>query len=100
MPNLPLCFQFPQPPVAGLQYERSGSVKLATANNKTFTSQVSYTSRGITDAKCTQRTVLLPVKYKSQVASDVGIGVRCPPSSGPHFLDSTQSKSSESVSVS
>ncbi len=37
--------------------------RLVTTNNSTFTSQVSNTGRGVTDAKYTQRTLLLAVKY-------------------------------------
>ncbi|SFS13731.1 TonB-dependent Receptor Plug Domain [Granulicella pectinivorans] len=57
-------FNFLNHPLPGFSTSDLVSVKLQTADNKTFTSQVSNTNRGITDAKYTQRSILLAVKYK------------------------------------
>jgi hypothetical protein len=39
------------------------TLKLQTANNSTFTSQVNNSTRGITDTKFGQRTVQFALKY-------------------------------------
>jgi hypothetical protein len=57
-------FNFLNHPLPGFTTNDLVSVKLATANNIGFVPQVSNANRGITDAKYTQRTVLLAVKYK------------------------------------
>jgi hypothetical protein len=57
-------FNFLNHPLPGFSTSDLTSIKLTTTDNKSFTSQVPNTSRGITDAKYTQRTVLLAVKYK------------------------------------
>ncbi len=57
-------FNFLNHPLPGYSTSDLVTLKLSTPNDKTFASQVSNTNRGITDAKYTQRTVLLAVKYK------------------------------------
>jgi hypothetical protein len=57
-------FNFLNHPLPGYSTTDLVTLKLSTPNDKTFASQVSNTNRGITDAKYTQRTVLLAVKYK------------------------------------
>jgi hypothetical protein len=56
-------FNFLNHPLPG--YSTNGLVQpsLVTADNKTFTSAVSNMGRGVTDAKYTQRTMLLAIKY-------------------------------------
>ncbi len=57
-------FNFLNHPLPGFSTSDLTSIKLNTVDNKTFTSQVSNANRGITDAKYTQRTVLLAAKYR------------------------------------
>ncbi|QHN05358.1 TonB-dependent receptor [Granulicella sp. WH15] len=57
-------FNFLNHPLPGFSTSDLTSIKLNTADNKTFTSQVPNVNRGITDAKYTQRTLLLAVKYR------------------------------------
>src|SRR5450756_2244841 len=57
-------FNFLNHPLPGYSNSDLVTIKLQTPNNKNFTSQVSNANRGITDAKFTQRTVLLAIKYK------------------------------------
>lgn len=57
-------FNFLNHPLPGFSTSDLVAVKLTTTNNSTFTSQVSNANRGITDAKYTQRTMLLAIKYK------------------------------------
>ncbi|WP_213806685.1 TonB-dependent receptor [Granulicella sp. dw_53] len=57
-------FNFLNHPLPGFSNADLVSLKLQTANNSSFTSQVPNTNRGITDAKFTQRTMLLAVKFK------------------------------------
>jgi len=57
-------FNFLNHPLPGFSTSDLTAIKLTTTDNKSFTSQVSNTNRGITDAKYTQRTLLLAVKYK------------------------------------
>ncbi len=56
-------FNFLNHPLPGYSTNDLVTLKLQTANNAAFTSQVSNANRGITDAKYTQRTMLLAVKY-------------------------------------
>jgi len=57
-------FNFLNHPLPGFSTSDLVTLKLTTTNNTAFTSQVSNVNRGITDAKYTQRTMLLAVKYK------------------------------------
>ncbi len=57
-------FNFLNHPLPGYSTSDLTSIKLTTTDNRAFVSQVSNANRGITDAKYTQRTVLLAVKYK------------------------------------
>ena len=57
-------FNFLNHPLPGYTSNGLVAVNLTTTNNTTFTPQVSNATRGITDAKFTQRNVLLAVKYK------------------------------------
>ena len=56
-------FNFLNHPLPGYSSSSLVQPKLVTTDNKTFTSQVSNVGRGVTDAKYTQRTMLLAVKY-------------------------------------
>ncbi len=57
-------FNFLNHPLPGYSNTDLVTLKLQTANNSTFASQVSNTTRGITDAKFTQRSMLLAIKYR------------------------------------
>jgi hypothetical protein len=57
-------FNFLNHPLPGYSTTDLVTLKLSTPNDKSFASQVSNADRGITDAKYTQRTVLLAVKYR------------------------------------
>jgi hypothetical protein len=56
-------FNFLNHPLPGYSTSDLVSIKLQTPNNSSFASQVSNVDRGITDAKYTQRTLLLAIKY-------------------------------------
>ena len=56
-------FNFLNHPLPGYSTTDLVSVKLQTDDNSTFSSQVSNVDRGITNAKYTQRTMLLAIKY-------------------------------------
>jgi len=56
-------FNFLNHPLPGFSDTDPVTLKLQTDNNSTFTSQVSNANRAITDAKFTQRTMLLALKY-------------------------------------
>jgi hypothetical protein len=56
-------FNFLNHPLPGYSSSSLVQPSMVTADNKTFTSAVSNTGRGITDAKYTQRTMLLSIKY-------------------------------------
>jgi hypothetical protein len=56
-------FNFLNHPLPGFSDTDLVTLKLQTTNNSSFTSQVSNATRGITDAKYTQRTMLLALKY-------------------------------------
>jgi hypothetical protein len=56
-------FNFLNHPLPGYSSSSLVQPSLVTADNKTFASAVSNTGRGITDAKYTQRTMLLSIKY-------------------------------------
>lgn len=56
-------FNFLNHPLPGYSDTSLVQPRLVTADDKTFTSQVSNTGRGITNAKYTQRTILLAIKY-------------------------------------
>ncbi|ADV83204.1 carboxypeptidase regulatory-like domain-containing protein [Terriglobus saanensis] len=57
-------FNFLNHPLPGFSTSDLVTLKLVTNDKTNFTSQVPNANRGITDAKYTQRTVLLAVKYK------------------------------------
>jgi hypothetical protein len=57
-------FNFLNHPLPGYSTTDLVTLKLQTANDSAFSSQVSNVDRGITDAKYTQRTLLLAIKYK------------------------------------
>ncbi|WP_353071742.1 TonB-dependent receptor [Tunturiibacter gelidoferens] len=56
-------FNFLNHPLPGYSTSDLVTLKLQTPNNSSFASQVSNVDRGITDAKYTQRTLLLAIKY-------------------------------------
>jgi len=56
-------FNFLNHPLPGYSGSSSTQLNFTTANNSTFTRQTSSSDNGITDAKYTQRTMLLAVKY-------------------------------------
>ncbi|MBB5319424.1 carboxypeptidase-like regulatory domain-containing protein [Tunturibacter empetritectus] len=56
-------FNFLNHPLPGYSTTDLVTLKLQTPNNSSFVSQVSNVDRGITDAKYTQRTLLLAIKY-------------------------------------
>ena len=56
-------FNFLNHPLPGYSTTDLVTLKLQTDNNSSFSSQVSNVDRGITDAKYTQRTLLLAIKY-------------------------------------
>ncbi|RZU40213.1 carboxypeptidase-like regulatory domain-containing protein [Edaphobacter modestus] len=56
-------FNFLNHPLPGYSSSSLVQPSLVTADNKTFTPAVSNIGRGITDAKYTQRTMLLAIKY-------------------------------------
>jgi hypothetical protein len=57
-------FNFLNHPLPGFSNTDLVTLKLQTTDNRNFSSQVSNATRGITDAKFTQRTMLLAIKYK------------------------------------
>jgi hypothetical protein len=57
-------FNFLNHPLPGYSTSDLVTLKLTTSDKTTFASQVPNTNRGITDAKYTQRSMLLAVKYK------------------------------------
>jgi hypothetical protein len=56
-------FNFLNHPLPGYSTTDLVTLKLQTPDNSSFASQVSNVNRGITDAKYTQRTMLLAIKY-------------------------------------
>ncbi len=56
-------FNFLNHPLPGYSDTSLVQPRLVTTDNRTFTSQVSNATRGITNAKYTQRTMLLAIKY-------------------------------------
>jgi hypothetical protein len=56
-------FNFLNHPLPGFSSSAPVAISLQTADNRIFTPQVSNVGRGVTDAKYTQRTMLLAIKY-------------------------------------